>query len=55
MDREMLLAWLRERNASGRSIQGRDVCLENRDMAMAIKNRFGSWKRARQAAGLEDI
>jgi len=37
MDREMLLAWILERSLTGGSMNWTDMCLENRDVAMAIR------------------
>lgn len=52
LDREGLLLWLRNRQASGQSLIYSEVCLENRDHALAIRREFGSWVRAIEAAAL---
>ena len=41
-----------QRKVSGRSLEWKQTCLEDRALALAAKNRFGSWKRALTAAGL---
>ncbi|MDA8745841.1 hypothetical protein N9N28_14525 [Rubripirellula amarantea] len=45
-DRETMILWLRERQAAGQSLVYSEVCLENRDKAMAIRRTFGSWTAA---------
>ena len=45
-DRETMILWLRQREAAGESLVYSEVCLENRDKAMAIRRTFGSWQRA---------
>ncbi|KAA1258205.1 hypothetical protein LF1_07210 [Rubripirellula obstinata] len=45
-DRETMILWLRERQAASQSLVYSEVCLENRDKAMAIRRTFGSWQRA---------
>lgn len=54
MDIEMLLDWIRHRSSSGKSMKWGDVCMEYRDIAIAIKTRIGSWKLAQQAAGRQE-
>jgi len=49
-DRETMLLWLRNRQASGQTLIYSEVCLENRAYALAIRREFGSWARAIQAA-----
>ncbi len=46
LDRESMLLWLRNRQAAGQSLVYSEVCLENRDHALAIRREFGSWKTA---------
>lgn len=41
-----MLLWLRNRQASGQTLVYSEVCLENRDHALAIRREFGSWARA---------
>lgn len=50
LDREAMLLWLRNRQFAGQSVIWTDVCLENRDYALAIRREFGSWAKARAAA-----
>jgi hypothetical protein len=47
-----LLAQIHERHAAGKSMVWKQVCLENRAFATAVKNAFKSWYRALLAAGL---
>ena len=49
-DRETMLLWLRNRQASGQTLIYSEVCQENRAYALAIRREFGSWARAIQAA-----
>jgi len=42
LDRETMLLWLRNRQAAGQSLVYGEVCLENRDHALAIRREFGS-------------
>lgn len=49
LDRDAMLLWIRNRKESGQSIRFSDVCLENRDYALAIKREFRSWARAIEA------
>jgi len=53
LDREAMLHWLRNRQSAGQSVVWTDVCLENRDYALAIRREFGSWRKAIQAAGVQ--
>jgi hypothetical protein len=50
LDRDTMLLWLRNRKESDQSFTFSEVCLENRDYALAIKREFGSWARALEAA-----
>jgi hypothetical protein len=50
LDRDAMLLWIRNRKESGQSFTFSEVCLENRDYALAIKREFGSWARALEAA-----
>ena len=43
LDRDAMLLWIRNRKVSGKLIE---VCLENRDYALAIRREFRSWARA---------
>ncbi len=45
-DREKLLASLREWKAAGHSLRWCVICMENRDLAMAVRHVYGSWQRA---------
>jgi hypothetical protein len=45
-----MLLWIRNRKEAGQSITFSEVCLENRDYALAIKREFRSWARALEAA-----
>lgn len=45
-DRDTMILWIRQRQAAGQSMTYTEVCLENRDKAMAIRRTFGSWKAA---------
>jgi hypothetical protein len=45
-----MLLWIRNRKEAGQSFTFSEVCLENRDYALAIKREFGSWARALEAA-----
>jgi len=45
-DRETMLLWLRNRQASGQTLIYSEVCLENRDHALAIRREFSSWQKA---------
>jgi hypothetical protein len=48
-DREKLLAELWEWKAAGHSLRWCVICLENRDLATAVRHVYGSWKRALEA------
>jgi SNF2-related domain len=50
LDRDAMLLWIRNRKEAGQSITFSEVCLENRDYALAIKREFRSWARALKAA-----
>jgi len=50
LDRDAMLLWIRNRKEAGQSITFSEVCLENRDYALAIKREFRSWARALDAA-----
>lgn len=50
LDRESMILWLRNRQAAGQTLVCGEVCLENRDYALAIRRKFGSWARAIEAA-----
>lgn len=50
LDRESMLLWLRNRKEADQSFTFSEVCLENRDYALAIKREFGSWARALEEA-----
>jgi hypothetical protein len=50
LDRETMILWLQDRQASGQTMVWTEVCLENRDMAMAIRRTFGSWSKAMETA-----
>ncbi len=50
LDRDAMLLWIRNRKDSGHSINFSEVCLENRDYALAIKREFRSWRKALEAA-----
>ena len=53
LDRETMVLWLRDRQAAGQTLVYTEVCLENRDHAMAIRRTFGSWKAALEVAEIE--
>lgn len=50
LDRDAMLLWIRNRKEAGQAITFSEVCLENRDYALAIKREFRSWAKAIQAA-----
>ena len=50
LDRDAILLWIRNRKEAVQSITFSEVCLENRDYALAIKREFRSWARALEAA-----
>ncbi len=52
LDRKKILEALRQRYQAGRTLVWRVVCLENRAFATAVKNAFGSWRKALIAAGI---
>jgi hypothetical protein len=45
-----MLLWLRNRKEADQLFTFSEVCLENRDYALAIKREFGSWARALEEA-----
>lgn len=51
--REAGILWLQERHAAGQTLVWTEVCLENRDYAVAIRRTFRSWGNALIAAGLQ--
>jgi hypothetical protein len=53
LDRDAMLLWIRNRKEAGQSITFSEVCLENRDYALAIKREFRSWAKAIEAANLQ--
>ena len=53
LDRDAMLLWIRNRKEAGQSITFSEVCLENRDYALAIKREFRSLARALDAAGIQ--
>lgn len=50
LSRETMILWLQNRRSAGQTLMFRDVCLENRDQALAIRREFGSWFAALRAA-----
>jgi hypothetical protein len=52
LDRQNMLLWIRNRLAAGQTLAFTEVCLENRDYALAIRREFGSWARALEAASV---
>ncbi len=50
LNRATMLFWLRGRKAEGKTVMYRDVCLENRNYALAIRREFGSWIKAMEEA-----
>lgn len=50
LNRATMLFWLRSRKAEGKTVMYRDVCLENRNYALAIRREFGSWIKAMKEA-----
>ena len=54
LTREAMILWLQNRRSAGQTLMLRDVCLENRDYAMAIRREFGSWIGAIRAAFEKD-
>ncbi len=53
-DRETMILWLQQRQAAGQTLVWTEVCLENRQHALAIRRTFRSWRKAMIAAGLHD-
>lgn len=53
LDRQTMLLWLRNRQSAGESLIYGEVCLENRDYALAIRRTFGSWKKAVETGSTE--
>jgi hypothetical protein len=51
----VMVLWLQQRQAAGKSLKWTVVCLENRDYALAIRRTFGSWRDAVDAAGVRDV
>ena len=49
--KRLVLEGIRRRHKLGLSLRWRDACRENNSLAMAAKNRFGSWIAAVRAAG----
>jgi hypothetical protein len=54
LDREVMIQWLQQRQATRKSLKWTAVCLENRDYALAIRRTFGSWRKALNAAGVSE-
>ena len=52
LDRETMLLWLRNRHSAQQTLVYTEVCLENRDYALAIRREFGSWAKAIEEATL---
>ena len=52
LDRQQIVAALRERQAAGRSLCWSQVCLEDHDLATGAAAAFHGWRRALVAAGL---
>jgi hypothetical protein len=50
LNRATMLLWLQCRKAEGKTVMYRDVCLENRLYALAIRREFGSWIKAMKEA-----
>jgi hypothetical protein len=50
LNRATMLLWLQSRKAEGKTVMYRDVCLENRLYALAIRREFGSWIKAMEDA-----
>ena len=51
-DKQKILEMIRERHISGLTLVWSEVCCENRTLAQAAKQLFGSWSRALVAAGI---
>jgi len=54
LDREVMILWLQQRQAVGKSLKRTAVCQENRDNALAIRRVFRSWRDAIDAAGVRE-
>jgi hypothetical protein len=54
LDEETMTLWLQQRHAAGKSLVWTKACLDNRDIALAIRQHFGNWVRALEAAGLAE-
>jgi hypothetical protein len=52
LDRDEILAALRERHRAGETLRWGEVVLENRAFAMAARHAFGNWRAAMAAAGI---
>jgi hypothetical protein len=52
LDRETMVLWLKQRQAAGQTLVWTEVCLENRDYAIAIRRTFRSWRKALAEAAL---
>ena len=52
VDREAMLLWIRNRHSAEQTLIYTEVCLENRDYALAIRSEFGSWAKAIEEATL---
>ena len=50
LNRATMVLWLQCRKAEGKTVMYRDVCLENRLYALAIRREFGSWIKAIEQA-----
>jgi hypothetical protein len=53
LDREVMILWLQQRKAAGKSLKWTVICLENRDYALAIRRVFRNWRDAIDAVGVE--
>ncbi len=49
-----ILDRIRSRHSAGQSIRHCDVCFEDAAFARWVKNRYGSWRAAVEAAGVDD-
>lgn len=54
LDRKVMILWLQQRQAAGKSLKWTEICLENRDYALAIRRTFGNWRDAIDAAGVRE-
>jgi hypothetical protein len=52
LPKEKVLAEIHQWQAEGHSLRWHDVCLQNRELAVAAKTAFLSWRKALVAAGL---